>query len=121
MRHILFLMLISFQTFGQEVPKVKFNHLFFIVDANDLSAINNSDFIRNKLTAVDIDTLKANNDESWTGTYLFGIDNYLEFFDSLSFGNTNEGISGLGFSVDNIGEINTVKEIFNLRLRINYS
>ena len=102
------LIFINTQVFGQEIPRIKFNHLYLVIDTKDLSAINNSDFIKNELAAFEIRTTNANDSESWTGTYLYGNENCFELFDSVGF--LPKGSSGIGFSVDHIGELTTLKE-----------
>lgn len=104
----LLLSIVTFSSLAQNIPKVKFNHLYFVINTDDLLAIRKSDFIKNKLTSIETRTTKANNGESWTGTYLYGSENYFEVFDSVGF--QPKGTSGFGFSVDHIGELNMLKE-----------
>jgi hypothetical protein len=102
------LIFINTQVFAQEIPKIRFNHLYFVVDTKDLSAIKKSNFIKNRLAAIEIRTTNANDSDSWTGTYLYGTENYFELFDSVGF--LPKGSSGIGFSVDNTGELDSLKE-----------
>src|SRR5215216_113159 len=96
----LLLSIITVSSLGQNIPKVKFNHLYFVLNTDDLLEIRKSDFIKNRLTAIETRTTKTNDGESWTGTYLYGSENYFEIFDSVGF--QPNGTSGFGFSVDNI-------------------
>lgn len=67
MRNLLTLLLLSIVTFsslGQNIPKVKFNHLYFVINTDDLLEIRKSDFIKNRLTAIETRTTKVNNGES---------------------------------------------------------
>ena len=111
----LFLPVVTLSSFGQNIPKVKFNHLYFVINTYDLEAIKSSDFIKNSLTAIETRTTKANDGESWTGTYMYGSENYFEIFDSVGF--QPNGTSGIGFSVDNIGELNTLKECLDKKYK----
>ncbi|HVM89868.1 MAG TPA: DUF5829 family protein [Puia sp.] len=103
--------LFAFSVLGQNIPKVKFNHLFLVLSTSDLNAIRNSGFIKNQLTALETRTTKADNGESWTGTYMYGSENYVELLDSVGF--QPNGNSGIGFSVDSVGELFTLKAILD--------
>ena len=100
---ILLFSLLNLAAYGQKFPLVNFNHLYAVIDSADLRALQKSGFIKNKFAALVIRTTKADNAETWTGTYLEGLDNYLELFD-VSVGDPL-GNAGIGFSVDKIGEI----------------
>lgn len=96
--------LFSLAVFGQKIPAVNFNHLYIVIDSSDLHALQHSDFVKNKLAALITRTTKADSTATWTGTYLQGLDNYIEIFDSSSVGEPT-GNAGIGLSVDKIGEL----------------
>jgi hypothetical protein len=95
---------------GQTLPQVNFNHFYLVIDSSELSAIQNSDFMKNEFAATITRTTKANIGEIWTGTYLEGVDNYFEIFDSSGCGEPL-GNAGVGFSVDGIGEIRSLDSV----------
>ncbi|MEP6512571.1 MAG: DUF5829 family protein [Parafilimonas sp.] len=103
---------------NQTPPKLHFNHIYFVLDSADLAAIQHSDFIKNKLTAFSIRTTTADSGDTWTGSYMYGIDNYLELFDSSGAGESL-GIAGIGFSVDRLGEINKLDSILKKKYQTN--
>jgi hypothetical protein len=91
------------------MPAVNFNHLYLVLDSSDLAAIKASGFIKNNFAATATKTTKANG-RSWTGTYLYGLDNYFEIFDSSGVGEP-AGNAGIGLSVDGIGEIDQLNAL----------
>lgn len=101
---LLVLLLSASLAAAQKPPAVHFNHLYFVIDSADLAAIQNSSFIKNTLAAFQVRTTKADHDRSWTGTYFYGIDNYIELFDSSGV-HEPTGISGIGFSTEQVGEL----------------
>lgn len=105
---LLLISLFSLSAYGQ-LPKVNFNHFYLVLDSSDLSAIQKSEFIKNKFAAIVTKTTKADG-QTWTGTYLFGLDNYFEIFDSSGAG-APLGNAGIGLSVDGIGELNQLNTV----------
>ena len=97
---------------GQQMPEVKFNHLYFVLDSNDYKAITESGFINDTFAACETRTTKADSQATWTGTYLYGNSNYLEFFEAPD-DDINLGFLGIAFSVDKIGELNTLKGLLD--------
>ena len=94
--------------YGQEIPPVKFNHLYFVLKPNDFKALQESVFIKDSLAVFETRTTKTDSQTTWTGTYLYGHDNYLEFFKAYG-DDPNLGFLGIGFSVDKIGELNILR------------
>ena len=94
---------------GQQTPNLYFNHLFFVLEPSDLVAISKSRFINDPLAVCKTKSTKADGQDSWTGTYLFGSSNYIEFFDNAD-DETSLGRSGIGFSVDRIGDLSSLKK-----------
>lgn len=103
-RSLLLLSLFSLSVYGQRLPQVNFNHFYLVIDSSDLSAIKNSAFLKNEFAATITRTTTAENGETWTGTYMQGVNNYFEIFDS-SGGGLPLGNAGVALSVDRIGEI----------------
>lgn len=108
---------INSSSFGQQRKAenkvaLNFNHLYFVIDSIALDAINSSDFVSNELVAVENRTTEANG-QTWTGTYLYGDENYIEFFDSAGlsgiYGIVPEGIGGIAFSVNKVGNLDTLR------------
>lgn len=103
---------------GQTLPAVHFNHLFVYVDSSDIAAINHSDFIKNEFGSYSVRTTSADSD-TWTGHYLYGLDNYLELFSAA---NKDElGFTGLAFSVDSVGEINQLNTLLQKQYKTTVS
>ena len=100
----------SLSVHGQKLPQVNFNHFYLVIDSSDLSAIQNSTFINNEFAATITRTTKAENSLTWTGTYMQGVDNYFEIFDSSGVAGPL-GNAGVGLSVDGIGEIKMLDSI----------
>ena len=94
---------------GQKIPEVKFNHLYFVLKPNDLKALQESLFIKDSFAACETRTTRADSQATWTGTYLYGSSNYLEFFEAPA-DDPNLGFLGIGFSVDKIGDLVILKE-----------
>jgi len=101
--------LLCMNVHGQETPDLYFNHLFFVLEPSDLAAISKSRFINDSLVVCKTKSTKADSQDSWTGTYLFGSSNYIEFFDNTDDENS-PGRTGIGFSVDRIGDLNSLKK-----------
>src|SRR5580698_592313 len=119
MRMKLLLLLLNFcalSASGQN-PKVHFNHFYLVIDSSDLNAIKHSDFIKNEFAAFTTRTTHADNGDVWTGSYLFGPDNYFEIFDSSGEGEPT-GYAGMGLSVDSTGEINTLDSALKKKYQI---
>ena len=115
--YLLVLTILSLPAHAQTLPKVNFNHFYLVIDSADLVAIKNSDFIKNEFAAMQTKTTKADSAATWTGTYLFGLDNYFEIFDSSGVGEPT-GTGGIGFSVDGIGEIQQLDTILSKKYKI---
>jgi hypothetical protein len=109
---LLLFCLFSLNAFSQKIPAVNFNHLYIVIDSADLHALQKSDFVKNKFAGLIIRTTKADSGAVWTGTYMQGLDNYLEIFDSSSVGEPT-GNAGIGLSVDRIGEIKQLESILS--------
>jgi hypothetical protein len=107
------LLFTSAQLSGQSIP-VKFNHLYLVIDSVSMNVIRNSDYVKNILTAFETRTTVADSGRSWTGTYMYGTDNYIELFDSVSSGmGLPAGVSGVAFSVDRVDELKSLNGILS--------
>jgi len=104
--------LLFMAAFDQEIPVVKFNHLSYVLNPVDLKAILESHFINERLIACETKTARADNPSSQTSIYLFGPSCYLELFGTAG-KEDSLGVSSLAFSVDKLGELNILKNIFN--------
>jgi len=86
----------------ESTPKVYLNHFFLNVDSSTYKDIVASDFIKNEFAHFEERTTVVNNDESYTGAYVYGENTYFEFFeesnsqDFMPIGLT----SGMAFGVE---------------------
>ena len=111
------------------LPPVFFNHLYLVLDDKTYHAVQGSDFLRMAFPGHEQRTTLTGAGETWTGTYFYCQDNYLEFFGSGSSPVTGsatqgghwepgaqEGWAGLAFSVEQPGGADAVRQ----RLREQY-
>ncbi len=105
---IVIILLVSLYACREEVPGVYFNHLYVVIEKDDLQAIRESSFLNDTLVVCETRTTVADSQATWTGTYVYGSDNYFEFFDN-SDDESSLGRCGIGFSVDGIGEMDILK------------
>ena len=83
---------------GHNKPLVYLNHVYVCLDSTTYYSIINSEFLKDQFAYVETRTTYANNGDSWTGTYIWGENTYIEFFD---IGNIeNHGWSGIGYGVE---------------------
>lgn len=93
-------------------PKVYLNHFWLIVDSASYQDIVESDFIRNEFAHFEERTTVVNNNESYSGAYVYGKNTYFEFFnesnipESMLAGLT----SGIAFGVEKKGEIKIIQQ-----------
>jgi len=102
-KYITIFLLAPLIAYGQEMLKIQFNHLYYILEPADFKAISESDFVNDTLCARET---RADS----TAIYLFGPSNYLELF-ATSGNDALLGFSGIAFSVDKIGDLNKLKDI----------
>lgn len=93
-----------------QIPQVSFNHLYVVLRNEDLRAIQQSDFVKKELAAFEIRT-STGSSETWTGTYLYGTDSYIELFDTASYTNAPLGSIGIGFSVDRLKDLEVLQSL----------
>jgi len=107
--YLTLLFLVSIHVYAQEIPEVKINHFNFVLGFDDLKALRESSFVRDTLAASETRITKINDQDTAYAAYLLGQSNYLELFDA-SGDDPNLGFLGIGFSVDKIGELNTLRK-----------
>lgn len=98
-----------------DLPPIYFNHLFVVLDERTYRAIQGSDFLRIAFPGTERRTTRTAAGETWSGTYYYCRDTYLEFFGgsagpsggSPANGHwqpgAQEGWAGLAFSVSRPG------------------
>jgi hypothetical protein len=91
----------------KDLPPVFFNHLYVVLSDKTYRAIQASDFLRVAFPGRERRTTVTAAGESWSGTYFYGRDNYLEFFGETAGRfwkpDVQEGWAGLAFSTDQPG------------------
>ena len=65
----------------EPTPKVYLNHFFLLVDSSTYKYIAESDFIKNEFAHFEERTTVVENNESYSGAYIYGKNTYFEFFD----------------------------------------
>ncbi|MEO6167756.1 MAG: DUF5829 family protein [Chitinophagales bacterium] len=95
-----------------QIPQLSFNHLYVVLRNEDLHAIQHLDFVKKELAGFEIRT-STGSSETWTGTYLYGINNYIEFFDTSSYANAPLGSIGIGFSADRLKDLNLLQSLLS--------
>lgn len=86
---------------------VYLNHLYLVVDSATYADVRASSFLREELAGVVESTLHAGDGESWTGTYIFGAQTYIELFPPGVMG--PERRSGLAYGVEETGALRGVE------------
>lgn len=79
-------------------PFVYLNHVYVTLDSTTYSSICNSDFLKEQFANIQTKTTYADSNASWTGTYIWGQNTYIEFFDIGDV--ENKGYSGIGYGVE---------------------
>lgn len=105
------------------LPPVYFNHLYIVLDDKTYRAIMGSDFLQIAFPGKEKRATLTAAGETWSGTYFYCQDNYLEFFGSgngpvtgkASRGGhwqsgAQEGWAGLAFSTDQPGGVAAVRQ-----------
>jgi hypothetical protein len=94
---------------------IRFNHLFVVIDDSTYKYMLDSlnflnDFSRNREDTVDT------GDESWSGKYLFGKNNYLEIFGTSGYEGAKLGDVGLGFMSNKLGTLDSLYRDWSISL-----
>jgi hypothetical protein len=92
-------------------PKVYLNHFFLTLDAQTYKDIEKSDFIKKEFAFFEERTTVVNNEESYSGAYIYGENTYFEFFDeSKSQDSSTTGLtSAIAFGVEKKDGIKTIQ------------
>ena len=96
----------------EPTPKVYLNHFYLIVDSSTYKDIVESDFIKNDFAHFEERTTVVNDDDSYTGAYVYGDNTYFEFFDAASSQDFMPAglTSGMAFGVDKKDEIKIIQK-----------
>jgi hypothetical protein len=97
------------------LPPIFFNHLYIVLDDKTYRAIQGSDFLRSAFPGRELRSTVTAAGETWSGTYYYCQDNYLEFF-GVSTGKhwrsgAQEGWAGVAFSTDRSGGVDAVRRL----------
>lgn len=87
-------------------PLIYLNHVYLTIDSTTYSYVGISEFLQKEFALIQTKTIQADSNESWTGTYIFGKNTYIEFFNSGK--EENQGLFGIGFGVEVIGGIDSL-------------
>lgn len=98
------------------MPPVYLNHLFVMLETETYNEIVTSDFIKSEFGVYEQRTTKAAEGLSWTGTYLYGENTYIELFDIANVPSFIEQSSGVALGVDEHGGSEWVRSLFSDRL-----
>lgn len=91
--------------------RAQFNHAFIVLDSSDYDALLRSQFIQDEFSGF-FTRSSVTNTSSWTGAYIFGDKNYVEFF-GPSGSQHKVGDAAMAFGFDRIGEIYKMQTILN--------
>lgn len=96
----------------EPTPKVYLNHFFLPVDSSTYKDIVESDFIKNEFAHFEERTTVVENNESYSGAYIYGKNTYFEFFDkSESEDFMPPGLtSGMAFGVEKKDELKIIQQ-----------
>jgi hypothetical protein len=83
------------------------NHFYVVPDATTYKAISGSEFLKNEFAVTETrTTVRA--DSTYTGFYVYGVNTYFEFLESISDGSIEKGASGVAFGVDEPGGLKAI-------------
>ena len=93
-------------------PQVYLNHFYLILDSSTYKDVVESDFIKNEFAPFEERTTVVNNNESYSGAYIYGENTYFEFFDeSKSQSFMPSGLtSGMAFGVEKKDELKIIQK-----------
>ena len=94
---------------GQAINDVRFNHLSFTLEYQDLEALRESSFVQDKLGVLETRTTKVDSITTITRNFLYGESNYLELFET-SADDPTLGFLTLVLSVDKINGLYELKK-----------
>ena len=86
---------------------VSLNHFYVVPDAETYKAISGSEFLKSEFAVTETrTTVRA--DSTYTGFYVYGVNTYFEFLESISDGSIAQGASGVAFGVDGPGGLKAI-------------
>jgi Family of unknown function (DUF5829) len=86
---------------------VSLNHFYFVPDAATYQAISGSEFLKSEFAVTETrTTVRA--DSTYTGFYVYGVNTYFEFLETISSGSIAKGASGVAFGVDKPGGLKAI-------------
>ena len=86
---------------------VSLNHFYVVPDAETYKAISGSEFLKSEFAVTETrTTVRA--DSTYTGFYVYGVNTYFEFLESISDGSIAKGASGVAFGVDEPGGLKAI-------------
>jgi hypothetical protein len=97
----------------KSLPEVYLNHLYIVLDKQTYDDIGASEFMRNEFAAFKQETTVSDGSASWTGTYIYGEQTYLEFFNSEYETDLKQGMSGIAFGVEETDAIKLIQNQLN--------
>jgi len=102
------LLLPCISTDGSSLPKplAYLSHVYVTLDSTTYSSICNSDFLKDNFANSITKTVTVDSTSSWTGTYVWGENTYIEFFDIGE--DENKGYSGIAFGVESENGIDSL-------------
>lgn len=98
-----------------DLPPVSLNHLYLVLPEKTYRAIITSDFLHSAFSGKEQRTTHTAAGETWSGTYYYTRENYLELFGSSYAGHwlswAKEGWAGLAFSTDQPGGVHAARRV----------
>jgi hypothetical protein len=86
---------------------VSLNHFYVVPEAETYKAIAGSEFLKSEFAVTETrTTVRA--DSTYTGFYVYGVNTYFEFLESISDGSMAKGASGVAFGVDEPGGLKAI-------------
>jgi len=110
--YIIFLLVFCNNIIGQEINDVKFNHLSFTLEYQDLKAFRESSYVKDTLGVLETRTSKVDSVTTMTKNFLYGESNYLELFET-SADDPTMGFLTIVLSVDNINGLSELKNFLD--------
>ena len=110
---VLSMLLLSYKsTEGSDLPKplAYLNHVYVTLDSTTYSSLCNSDFLKDNLANTITKTVTVDSTSSWTGTYVWGENTCIEFFNIGE--DENKGYSGIAFGVESENGIDSLYQHF---------
>jgi hypothetical protein len=91
-------------------PAVFLNHVYIVLDSDTFNAVNDSELITKEFSGYEKRTTTTADGDTWSGSYLYGMETYIEFFDIATEDWARVGYSGLALGVEEADAISWVGE-----------